>query len=429
MMQKRLDLYPMPDTGTKGAIAASFLARYRGFGRDAHLLLYITLFGSVGGSFIWFILVLYLKELGYSPVFYGSVVFLQGMSQGLVAIPAGRLSDFYGRKKPIVVGAFLSLIGSSILIVPVSPAFLFASALFTGTGMAMFSSPFSSLLAERTNTSKRKYLFSLQSISMMIGSALAMVVAGFLPDFFGGMGSPVLGYRIVMVIGSFFMLVRAVLSLFIKEPKRKSFARTGMPKSMSTIMKFAIPNIFIGIGAGMVIPFMQLQFNYRFGTSPTGIGMIFALNQLLMIALIFVLPGMAERNGSVRTVVSLQATATILMVLIPGAAYLPFGIYIFTALYLARAILMNSTGAIGSAFRMSTIPEEDRGVADAIAMVSWLFFNSIGAFIGGYLLEISLDIPFYIASVLYAASVISYYLFFRKLDDTRKSGEEAVNAG
>ena len=48
-------------------------------------------------------------------------------------------------------------------------------------------------------------------------------------------------------------------------------------------------------------------------------------------------------------------------------------------------------------------------------------FNSLGAFIGGYLIERSLDLPFYIATIFYAASVVSYYIFFRKIDDGPKS--------
>ncbi len=423
-MQKKIPITPLPETGQRGAIAAGLLSRYRGFGKDAHRLLYMTLFGSVGGAFIWFILVLYLKELGYSPVFFGSVVFLQGMSQALVAIPAGRLSDFYGRKKPIIAGSILSLIGTSILIFPLDPFLIFSSALLNGLGVGISVSALSSLLAQRTTTSRRKYLFSLQSISMMIGSALAMLLSGFFPDLFRSWGDPISGYRLVMFIGAFFMFLRAVISFFIKEPEDREVPERGMPKSMQMILKFSIPNIFIGIGAGLVIPFMQLQFNYRFGTTPTGIGMIFALNQILMIFVIVILPKIAERKGTIRTVSSLWAAATILMFLLPESARLSGSILIFTALYLIRAILMNSTGAIASAFRMNIIPDEDKGVADAVAMVSWLMFNSFGAFIGGYLIERSFDLPFYIATLFYGASVISYYAFFHKIDDMPK---KAVN--
>ena len=207
---------------------------------------------------------------------------------------------------------------------------------------------------------------------MMIGSALAMLLSGFLPDLFRSWGNPIPGYRLVMFIGAFFMFLRAILSFFIKEPERREIPERGLPKTMRTIMKFSIPNMFIGIGAGLVIPFMQLQFNYRFGTTPTGIGMIFALNQILMIFVLLILPHIAERKGTVRTVAALWAVATVLMALLPWSAALPFGIFMFTGIYLVRAILMNSTGAIGSAFRMNIIPDEDKGVADAVAMSAGL---------------------------------------------------------
>ena len=418
-MQKRIGSYPLPETGRRNNIPVSFLARYRGFGKDAHRLLYIALVGSISGSIMWFILVLYLQELGYSPAFYGSVFFLQGISQALVAIPAGRLSDFYGRKKPIVIGSFLSFAGAFVLIFPASPALIFGSAIMMGTGMAILSPAFASLLAERTSTSKRKYLFSLQSISMMVGSGMAMLFAGFLPDFFRGIGNALLGYRIVIAASAFFMLVRAVISLFIHESERENIPEKSMPRSFRLIMKFSIPNILIGLGAGIVVPFMPLQFQMRFGISSTVIGSIFAINQILMIFVILALPHFAEKRGSVVVVTALQAVATILMLMVPATSYLAYGLYIFTTIYLARAILMNSTGAILTSFRMNVIPEEDRAVADATAMVSWLGFNSIGAFIGGYLIQMSVDIPFYIGGSLYALSVMSYYIFFRKMDDRK----------
>ena len=416
-MQKKIASYPLPETGGRNTIPVSFLARYRGFGRDAHRLLYIALFGSISGSIIWFILVLYLSELGFRPAFVGYVFFLQGISQALVAIPAGRLSDFYGRKKPIIIGSFLSFIGALLLVFPLTAIMAFSAAILMGTGMAIFSPAFSSILAERTSTSRRKYLYSLQSISMMVGSALAMLFAGSLPDIFRGMGDAILGYRIVIGVSAFFMLIRALLSLFVRESERESRPETSMPKSLRLIMKFAIPNVLIGLGAGMVVPFMPLQFQMRFGISNTAIGSIFALNQMIMIFVILALPHFAEKKGSVVVVTTLQGTATVLMLLVPATSYLAYGLYIFTVIYLLRAILMNSTGAILTSFRMNVIPEEDRAVADATAMVSWLGFNSIGSFIGGYLIQMSVDIPFYIGGSLYAASVISYYLFFRKMDD------------
>ena len=416
-MQKKVGLYPMPESGRRNNIPISFMARYRGFGRDAHRLLYMALFGSISGSIIWFILVLYLQELNYSPAFYGSVFFIQGISQALVAIPAGRLSDFYGRKRPIIIGSALAFAGSAILIVPVSPALIYASALLMGTGMAIFAPAFSSILAERTSTSRRKYLYSLQSISMMVGSGLAMLFAGYIPDMFRESGNAVLGFRIVIAGSALFMLLRLLLSFRIREPERSAIPEKSMPRSMKMIMKFSIPNILIGLGAGIVVPFMPLQFQMRFGISSTAIGSIFALNQILMIFVILALPHLAEKRGSVVVVTSLQAVATILMLLVPATSYLAYGLYIFTIIYLVRAILMNSTGAILTSFRMNIIPEEDRAVADATAMVSWLGFNSIGAFIGGYIIQMSVDLPFYIGGALYALSVMTYYLFFHRMDD------------
>ncbi len=398
-------------------VSGNLLMKYRGFGKDARYLLLMSLFGAVGGTTIWFILVLYLRELGYAPSFFGSIIFLQGMSNALVAIPAGRLSDFHSRKAPIILGTFLSFVGTSLLVLPVNPEILIISALLMGNGVGFSMSAFSSLIADKTDVHKRKYLFSLQSISMLVGSALAILVSGALPDIFRSSGNAVYGYRVALGIGALFMFLQFTLSLFIQDSKREKKPSRLMPKSLGLIIKFSIPMCLIGIGAGMVMPFMQLHFAIRFGIMPTGIGIIFAITQLSMILLIFILPRVAERRGSVMTAVYLEAVATLLMGLLPILPYLPLGFFLFTGIYIIRTIVINSVGPITSAFRMSVVDDEDRGIADAVVAVVWMGFNSLGSLAGGYVMMISLDLPFYAAALFYGLSVLSYYWFFHRMDD------------
>lgn len=398
-------------------IFGSFIANYRGFGRDAKFLLLMSLSGALGGTTIWFILILYLKDLGFPPSFFGTIIFLQGISNAIVAIPAGRLSDFYGRKMPIIIGSALSFLGVFILTLPVSAETVLISALLMGNGAGFYTSAFSSLLADRTAPHKRKYLFSLQNIAMLVGSATAITVSGSLPDIFRTSGDVMEGYRLAIGIAAFFMLIQFILSFFIRDVEGKERPKRGVPESIGLIVKFAIPMAFIGLGAGLVMPFMQLHFALRFGMSPTGIGIVFAVTQLSMIVLIFALPRMAEKKGSVATAVHLESIATVLMAILPLLAYLPFGFLLFTAVYIIRTIVINSVGPITSAFRMSVVKEEDRGITDATMGVVWIGFNSLGSLIGGYIMMSSLDLPFYLASFLYGLSVLSYYLFFRHMDD------------
>ena len=417
-MQKKPGVLPQYSPRAE-PLFGSFIANYRGFGKDAKFLLLMSLSGALGGTTIWFILVLYLKELGFSPSFFGAIIFLQGISTALVKIPAGRLSDFHGRKRPIIIGTFLSFFGVALLILPLNPAILIISALLMGNGGAFYTSAFSSLLADKTSRQRRKYLYSLQNISMLVGSALAITVSGALPDIFKGLGNAIEGYRIAIGIGAVFMLMQFLLSLLIRDVERKERPKRNMPESLGLIIRFAVPMAFIGLGAGMVMPFMQLHFLLRFGISTTGIGAVFAITQLSMILLIFALPKIAEKKGSVRTAVHLESFATALMFILPMLAYLPFGFLLFTTVYIIRTIVINSVGPITSAFRMSVVRDEDRGITDATMGVVWIGFNSLGSLIGGYIMLISLDLPFYMASIFYGLSVMSYYLFFRSMDDAK----------
>jgi len=45
--------------------------------------------------------------------------------------------------------------------------------------------------------------------------------------------------------------------------------------------------------------------------------------------------------------------------------------------------------------------------------------NAISSFLGGYLIDINLDLPIYLCSVLYVLATSLCYFFFHKLDPKR----------
>ncbi len=82
-----------------------------------------------------------------------------------------------------------------------------------------------------------------------------------------------------------------------------------------------MPSLLIGLGAGLMQPFMNVYFRNVYLKPDAAIGIVFALGGLAMAAGQFIGPPMADRLGKIRTVMLTQALSIpFLMTLGLGAA-------------------------------------------------------------------------------------------------------------
>ncbi len=418
----------MPDISSRRFAVSSFLSSYGGFGGQGRLLILMGLFGGLGGAFISFILILYFDALGFSTVFFGTIMLINESSMALMLLPSGLISRRYGTKVPVMAGAILAVLANSIYLTVPDRTVYMGAAVMTGVASALFSPAYQAMLADRTDEKKRKYFFSLQSFVSMIGFSTAMLVAGAIPDLARNVTADGLfGYRLAIGIGVAFFALQFITTVFVKGEKgakKEKSVKRGVRNSLrnskdaGNIVRFAIPSMLIGMGAGILIPFFQLQFKLRFNMVPTQIGIVFAFTQITMAAAILILPKIADRIGSVRLIVSAEGLATISLAMMPVVVIFPsIAFELFLALYVVRTILMNMSGPVSSAFTMSRVSADNRALTTSVTTVSWIGTHAVGSFIGGYIMGISLDLPFYICAAFYGLATVTYYIFFRKMDD------------
>ena len=62
--------------------------------------------------------------------------------------------------------------------------------------------------------------------------------------------------------------------------------------------KLVLPAMLIGLGAGLIIPFLNLYFRDRFGLSEGAIGVLFSVMQAFMVAGNLFGPAVSRRPGS-----------------------------------------------------------------------------------------------------------------------------------
>ncbi|ASJ02375.1 MFS transporter permease [Thermococcus profundus] len=383
------------------------LSRYAGFSRDAYLVVLYSFFGWLGGNIAWFIVPFYFKSLGMDYTNMGVLFSLSTIAQAVLLLFTGPLSVKIGYKRSIILA--LTFFASGRLIQVFLPEFLFLAiaSVLLGVGMALEGPALMSLLSEEARDENRHYLFSLNSAMGTFGAAFGTFLGGFLPGVLDGENP----YRdTLMVSVGFIFLQLAVISLVHPILDRKGRQIKFERETVIKILKFSLPSALIGLGAGVTIPYMGLWFNRKFGTSLESIGGLFAIQQFIMGLGTFLLPALADKLGSVKTIVGFNGSAT---VLIAGMPFLPT-FPLAALVYIVRTILMNIVNPIWDAFMMRFFSTEERSTALALRNLSWTATFGIGQYVGGLIFDRSLTIPFLVTGILYGASMVSFWRLFSR---------------
>ncbi|NJE47184.1 MFS transporter [Thermococcus sp. GR7] len=390
------------------------LQNYRDFSRDAWLLVAYSFISWLGGNIAWFIFPFYLKSLGFDYTNIGIVFSLSTLAQASVLLFSGPLGTRIGYKRAVLLGVSLMFLGRLIQVLYPTIVMLTLGGVLIGIGLAFESPSYMALLSGEVSDEKRHYLFSLSSAMGTIGSAVGLLLAGFLPRY--------LGYREVFALVLLIIPIRFVIVLFVKSILASTEKRLDLNKKLLLrIGRFALPSALIGLGAGVTIPYMGLYFNQRFGTSLESIGWLFALQQFIMGLGMFILPMIADRLGSVKTVVSFNGSASFLIAAMPFSPTFMVAAFIYTV----RTILMNIVNPIWNSFMMSSFSKEERSTVMALNNLSWTATFGIGQYIGGRLFDFSLTWPFLITAFLYAISMLVFWGFFR---DAETKGYKSPSA-
>jgi MFS family permease len=142
---------------------------------------------------------------GASPVWIGIALGSYGLSQGLLQIPFGMLSDRYGRKPIIILGLILFALGSALGAMTHTITGMIVARILQGMGA--IGSVLMALLADLTPESKRTAAMAVIGGSIGLSFNLALVVspplahhAGLSGIFITTLGLAVLGLVLLKVI-------------------------------------------------------------------------------------------------------------------------------------------------------------------------------------------------------------------------------------
>ncbi len=380
-------------------------------------LLMVSLVNGVGFGFSWAVLAPYLRVLGVSGSIFGLMSGGSVFAASFSTLLAGVLSDVYGAKRVASIG--LVLYGLSFVLFSTRLLYFIAMGyLLLGFSRSLVMTSVNVLTSRSVDDSMLHYSFSYVRASRTLGSAAGSFL-GWMPVIV----SISLGVELTLAYSLSLLALAPVMAanmLLVSRVEEKFSRKTRLP-SMREIMKgfrglgrfnyLVALGSLIGFGAAMSIHNIGYYFAAKYGVTSGEIGSIFGLQQLAMAFIMTRLPVLADKYGGP---LRIYLAATIPSIPLLIAMTLVDDYLAASTIYLVRSVLMNVANPLYTAFALSLVPNNRRGIASGLLSLSRQLPAGAGRAIGGYLLDIDLELPLRLTAILYTVSLVALALLFEK---------------
>ena len=325
---------------------------------------------------------LYIKELGMPETINGKVISMTALASAIMLIPAGFLSDRFGRKWMIVGGAVFGGMTLFYRSVTVLETPIIYAAFLTGFFMAFVQVSGVPFLAENSKPNERVHMFSIHFALMTIANVIGSLFGGVISDVLQVVLSlgAVESIRWALLIGAVIFTI-GLFPLFklqnkIPEPvqikevvdEKKPKTDDSLRRNLILIFHFSFASLLIGLGSGFVIPYLNLYFSNRFDASNAFIGLILSLGSAMTAVAMLIGPVFVKKVGKVKALILFQVLSIPFLIL---TAYTT-SLLLASIGFLMRQALMNAGNPIQSAVAMEIVSDKYKGLAN---WVNQMVFN------------------------------------------------------
>ncbi len=392
----------------------------RRFSPDARRYLWVSaLQGTAQGVYQLFFN-FYILSLGHQEGFLGFLISLPSITALFFVLRAGYISDQIGRRTTFLLGGILSGAAQLIMLLLPSPLMLILSGILRGFGMSLFGAATAPFLMENSTPSERTHLFSFNSGISTMSSFIGNFAGGSLPVLFAlllhtdARSSTAYGWSLAVTTILSLLALLPILKLRRDKPaaNRKIVSPfAALQAHREEMTKLLLPSLIISMGAGLLIPFLNLFFRVRYDLSDSTIGILFGFGSLGMGLAILIAPILAERWGKAMTVVITQGLSIPFMIVMGFIYNFPLAILSF----LMRMALMNLSGPVYLTMVMEETDESTRTPAASLYNMIWSMGRAISPSMSGPIQQAyGFDPVFGLTIGSYAVSVYMVYWWFVK---------------
>jgi MFS family permease len=394
------------------------------------LLVFGRLLSQTGSGFTAFYApIFFVNQVGLSATQVGFGLGSAAISGVLGRVLGGSFSDsqFWGRKRTLLLSAIVSAISSFVLAASQDfPTFIIGN-LLMGLGIGLYWPAAEAMLADLTTPEQRNEAFALSRLSDSLGLGLGVILGGLLIETTGA-------YRSLFIIdGISFLGLFGMVAGLIQETHRRKPAHavlSGWRQALSDrrLLVYVLVNVLFTTYLWQVSSTLPLYFtnfvakdsSERF--SPTTISALFTWH--LALSVLFQLPAARLLNRFSR-VQALRLSAVLWAIgflCVWKTAMVETGYLAWAALALAILALATVTYfPAASAIVVDLAPESLRGVYLAVNSQCWAIGQLIGPPLGGWALDQSAAIAHTFWLGL-AASVVGTIVILHQLQQLLARG-------
>lgn len=400
-------------------VLQTYWARVKQFSPNARLYLASIILTGAALGIYRLLFNFYVLSLNMDANVVGQLTSTSSMTALILAVPMGYLADILGRKKAFIIGGLAVCLAVGGMVIWPFKGMLFAMSILSGAAQSLSAVTMSPFLLENSGPEERTYLFSLASGAQMTASFVGNSIGGNLPSWIaarqGVLPTSSMAYAGALAIVAVVAMVGLAPFLFMKMPQLKRSERALFApfayaaKEPVLLGKLILPMLVTSIGAGLLMPFMNVFFRVVYHQPDPVIGTIMAWGALAMGIGLLIAPPIADRMGKIQLVVVTQGLS------IPFLALLGFAPWFWLSgmAYYVRIALMNMSGPVYQTFVMERVEPGARAtVASLVSMANsfgWAFSPSIS---GWLQVKYGFGPVFAWVLVLYTISVYLYWKFF-----------------
>jgi MFS family permease len=361
----------------------------------------------------------FVLSLGYDEALLGNLITTSSFVALLAALPLGYLADLLGRKSSLVLSG--ALLSASILAMAVWPDenMFYAMNIVSGVAQSLAGVTMSPFLMENSDEKERTYLFSFGQGLQMTMASVGNWIGGYLPTWMGNAQGVTATSSIAYGNSIFIIGVGAAVALlplvFLKTPRIERSQRAIFApfqyasKNPLLLTKLVLPMLLTSLGAGLIMPFMNVFFRVVHHQPDTVIGTLFAWGSLAMGIGLLIAPPLAERTGKIQLVVITQGLSIPFLILLGFSPILWVG----AATYYIRLALMNMSSPVYQTFVMEHVEPSSRATVASLTSMAWNFGWAFSPTVSGWLqVRYGFGPPFIGTIILYTISVAMYWAFF-----------------
>jgi MFS family permease len=394
-------------------------ANLRLFRPNARLYLMNVILSGVAMGVFRLLFNFYALSLGFDEALLGRLITISSLTSLLVALPMGYLADILGRKNSLVLSGLLvssSIIG--MVFVPTEAAF-YTLQVVLGIAQSLAMITMAPFLMENSGEQERTYLFSFGQGLQMLSAFVGNWLGGYLPTWialrqgFTPTNSQAYAGSLLIVAGLY--LLGLVPLMFLRRNRmvgeaRSVFAPIRYAKDNPKLLgKLVIPMLITSLGAGLIMPFMNIFFRTVHQQPDPAIGTMFAWGSLAMGIGLLMAPPLAERFGKIQVVVVTQALSVPFLILLGFSPWF----WLSALSYFVRLALMNMSNPVYQTFVMESVDEDARATVASLTSMAWNFGWVFSPLVSGFL-QVNYGFgPAFLGTIsMYILAIIMYWAFF-----------------